>query len=281
MIRTNENLRLTLRAAVLGALGLATGPAFAVGTIILPDPQTSAVLYGDFYSYSLPILAYTYNPAQTGPGNPYYVASGPGQIQDDVVIATGASGTGVNTNFSGMNDAYPTPSGTGGLPYFSTGGELASGDNHPVNATNDPPLAINNGLTWNSTVNALNTYLGGTAPVFYFNNNQENNDPPYGQNMAVWMQVSLFDSTGTNATLSFNFANNCPAGNICISGGYTFDGGTSSGTTGTDPDDRYTTGGILGGPDKDPANYTASPVTSIYPVPGGALGEPNPADFVI
>lgn len=93
-------------------------------SIILPNAGASAVLYGDFYSYSLPILAWQNNQVHgggVGPGTPYYVDSSPGQIQNDVVIATGANGNPVNTNFAGMNDAYQTPNGTGGLPYFSTG----------------------------------------------------------------------------------------------------------------------------------------------------------------
>ena len=89
-----------------------------------PTPPSERVLYGDFYTYSLPIPAWRYSlqfGGGVGPGNPYYVDSTPGSIKDDVVIATGANGVPVNTNVAGMNDAYQTPNGNGGLPYFSTG----------------------------------------------------------------------------------------------------------------------------------------------------------------
>ena len=77
-------------------------------------PVPSASLHSDFYSYSLPILAFGYdfvNGGGTGPGNPYYVNSTPGAIKDGVVIGTGTSSNPANTNFPGMDNAYPTPDG--------------------------------------------------------------------------------------------------------------------------------------------------------------------------
>jgi hypothetical protein len=235
--------------------------------IMLPDPVTNAVLYGDVYSYSLPILAYEYDQTYgggVGPGNPYYVPSTVGAIKDLIVVATGASGGPVNTNFSGMNDAYPTPSGTGGLPYFSTGQTAL----HPAG----PGLtaAQNNNTTWNSTIAAMESFLGtGQTPVFFFNNNQTNSGTALDQQLAVWAQIKVVDSDTGAPPLIFTLENNCPTGNLCISGGTLFPG----------PGD----GGIVSGPDKNPALFSEGAATDTYPV--GATGTipsvSNPNDFVL
>ena len=73
--------------------------------------------YGNTNSYSLPIGAIDYDIANgggTGPGNPFYIKSGPGQIKDQVVIYTGSSGTGVTTNTIRFDNAYQTPTGKTG-----------------------------------------------------------------------------------------------------------------------------------------------------------------------
>jgi hypothetical protein len=239
------------------------GQANAV--IMLPDPVASGVLYGDVYSYSLPLLAYEYDQLYgggVGPGNPYYVTSTPGAIKDLIVVATGANGAPVTTNFNGMNDAYPTPGGTGGLPYFSTGQILL----HPAG----PGLtaAQNNNTTWNSTIAALETFLGtGQTPVFFFNNNQTNSGSALDQQLAIWAQIKVVDSDTGAAPLIFTLENNCPAGNLCISGGTVFPG----------PGD----GGIVSGPAKDPTLFSEGAATDTYPV--GAAGTiPDPLhDFVL
>lgn len=145
------------------------------------------VTYGDGNSYSLPsaaILWDYYNGGGTGPGNPFYVNSSAGQIQDLVVIATGASGTGVNTNFPGMDNAYPTPNKTG-TAFFSTG----------TTADPSPAFSGDQANTWDTTLSALSGFLGsGNAPIFFFNNNQVNSGASTNQELAVWLQISL---TGT------------------------------------------------------------------------------------
>jgi hypothetical protein len=232
--------------------------------ITLPDPLTNGVLYGDVYSYSLPILAYEYDQLYgggVGPGNPYYVTSTPGAIMDLIVVATGASGGPLNTNFSGMNNAYPTPSGTGGLPYFSTGQTAL----HPAG----PGLtaAQNNSTTWNSTIAAMETFLGaGQIPIFFFNNNQTNSGTALDQQLAIWAQIRVVDSDTGAAPLIFTLENNLPPGNLGISGGQLV----------TFP----VPGGIVSGPDKDPALFSEGAATDTYPV--GATGTiPTVADFVL
>lgn len=243
-------------------------PAVAQATsITLPNPQTSAVLYGDFYSYSLPVLAWQNNKMNgggAGPGTPYYVDSSPGQIQNDVVVATGSNGQQVTTNYAGMNDAYQTPNGTGGLPYFSTGQTGL----HPT-GTGGLTGAADQQTTWNATLSAMTGFLGSgsgsalNSLVFMFNNNEMNSGRGANQSLVAWAQVSLRDTDGNAPTKYFTFANNCPTGNLCISGGVV-----------------GATGGILAGPDKDPTLYSRGAPNDSYPV--GPVGtNPGLADFVV
>ena len=157
-----------LLTGVLSAL--VPGLAGAEIVVTLPDPIQRAVLYGDFYSYSLPILASDYDLANgggEGPGNPYYVASSPGSIKNEVVVATGSNNGPLNKNFAGMNDAYRTPDGNGGALFFGTDGVSHPG--HEGTLPADPDT------TWNSTIEALDTFLADDAryPAFFFNNNQD------------------------------------------------------------------------------------------------------------
>jgi len=168
------------------------------GAYSLPDPVGNSMLYGDFYSYSLPILAYNYDQLYgggVGPGNPYYIASSPGQIADYIVVATGASGGPVNTNFAGMDDAYPTPNSSG-ITTFSTG------------TTADPggagEFTGDAAATWDST---LTSFVGavGYSPIFYFNNNQTNSGSAEDQTLFAWGQMTLIDSAGILPNLYFDF----------------------------------------------------------------------------
>jgi PEP-CTERM motif len=230
-----------------------------VSALTLPDPLTYAVLYGNAYSYSLSLLNQVFV-GSNNPGDPFYIKSGPGQISGDIVVATGSSGQPVTTNVSGMNDAYQTPSGVSGSTFFSTGQiEL-----HPAG----PGLtaAQDNLTTWNSTISAFESFLGtGNIPIFKFNNNQINSGSALDQQLAIWGQVRLVDSLDpTVAPVIFTLANNCPPGNICINGSVF-------------PTD---TGGIVSGPDKNPALYSRGLPDNSYPL--GAPGSiPALSDFVL
>lgn len=148
------------RQVLIGAL-ISCGifGASSAQALVLPNPMTSAYQYGDFYSYSLPILAYQYDSKNVGPGSPYYIASSPGQIANTIVVATKSK----ETNFNGMDNAYLTPNGSGSTS-FSTGSEPNPGQlgTVPGNQTG----------TWDSTIAAFKSYLNGTSPVFMFNNNE-------------------------------------------------------------------------------------------------------------
>ena len=151
--------------------------------INLPDPLTSTVQYGDAQSYALPLLGIS-------------VQSSPGQIDICPVIATGANGNPVTTNVAGMDNAYATPGGTGGLPYFSTGG------------TDPGAIAAFTGqtaTTWDAQLSTLSTFLGGSSMIFYFNLNQTNAGDTVDQNLFAWAQIALVDVNSVLPTLYFDF----------------------------------------------------------------------------
>lgn len=190
-------------------------PGFAA-VFTLPDPSTNSFLYGSFNSYSLPILARQYDLAHSGTGvttgNPYYVTSTPGAIQDHIVVMTGASGTQVKTNFAGMDEAFAA-SGPGSPTFSMTSGNEPAFEDPP----NDPvPLTFpgdQNG-SWDSTISALKTFLGTTggvqnSPIFMFNNNQEGT----AQNLKAWGQVWFEDSQHVYQNLVFDFTNT-PSGGL-------------------------------------------------------------------
>ncbi|MGE5028114.1 MAG: hypothetical protein ACM3JK_06540, partial [Betaproteobacteria bacterium] len=151
--------------------------------INLPNPATSTVQYGDALSYALPLLGIN-------------VQSSPGQIDTCPVIATGANGNPVTTNVAGMDNAYATPTGTGGLPHFSTGG---TDPGAPV------AFAGQTATTWDAQLSALSTFLNGSSMIFYFNLNQTNSGTTIDQNLFVWAQIALVDIGGILPTKYFDF----------------------------------------------------------------------------
>jgi len=244
---------LSLAAASTLAFAGAASAAFDLsncGSIATPV-ACPYVTYGDGNSYALPVnalISSTINGGGTGPGNPFYVVSTPGAIKDLTVVATGASGTPVNTNYPSADDAYPTPNGTGGSPYFSTG----SVTDTPGQFTGDVST------TWDVTLAALAGFLGGDSPVFFFNNNQVNSGASTNQNLAAWAQLTITYANGVlvpNST--FDFTNRDSAytgiasgtsggvlnGNV---GAYTHVGPLDSPLAGTNTNTDYVlSGGLL------------------------------------
>src|SRR5205085_5075795 len=133
-------------------------------------------------SYSLPILGID-------------VPSSPGQIQDCIVIATVSGGQNLNQNPVGADNAYPTPNGTGGLPYFSTG-------DPSTQPSPNGSFAGQTNYTWDISVSALRSYLGGKNMIIAFNHNQTNSGSTIDQNLAIWAQVTLKNSS-TGAAVYF------------------------------------------------------------------------------
>jgi hypothetical protein len=238
-----------ISAALLGIAAAAPASAldltYIEGTII----PAQYVTYGDGNSYSLPVLALLYdaiNGGGTGPGNPYYIASGVGQIKDLTVIGTGASGGPVNTNFSGMDNAYPTPN-SDGIEFFSTGTTVDPGQ--------VSPFVGDQANTWDIRLTALDGFVGDESPVFFFNNNQTNSGSAEDQNLAIWAALTLYDDADVLSPLTLYFSNLGGAYALISEGG----GGVLNGTAGS---------GTLGAPTGPDAGDNTS---TDYVLSGGAL----------
>ena len=181
------NLRSRLSLALMFCAGVGASNAVMAGcpgVLTLPGRE-AAVTFGDGVAYSLPALGLS-------------VQSSPGQIDDCIVVATGAGGTGVTTNFAGMNDAYATPNGTGGPPYFRTGDPTSAPD-----PGGGGPFVGDTPNTWDTRLSALSSYLAGNDMVVYFNHNQINSGASTNQDLFIWAQIALVDDAGLLPTLYF------------------------------------------------------------------------------
>ena len=153
--------------------------------------------YGNVNSYSMPISADIYasiNGGGTGPGNPYYVPSGPGQIQDLVVIYTGANGVNVTTNTTGFDNAYGAPNGQVGYASMSGATGNTGGPVGMTAPTGDKSAEIANttSSSWDANLLNMKAFLDGGNPVFFFNNNEVNRD----QSLAIWARMWITDANG-------------------------------------------------------------------------------------
>lgn len=155
------------------------------------------VQYGDGQSYSLN-GAITTQCGGSKSGCPYYIQSGPGQIDDLVVVATGPSGQNLVTNFSGMDKAYATPENST-LDFFRTSAATSRGHTGTI--------AHNGDNTWDSSLTALKSYLSGDNLVFFFNNNQTNNNGGASQSLAAWAQIYITDPRGHLVGTPYDFTN--------------------------------------------------------------------------
>src|SRR5512139_1765606 len=255
----------------LALLGLGAAPhASALDLTYIEGTTTPApyVTYGDGNSYSLPVLGILYeyltygtlsNSIQTT--NPYYVASSPGQISSLTVVGTGSSGQPITTNYPGMDNAYPTPSGVSGAPFFSTNKTAYTGTcTSSTCSTPDDPGGINEfsgdaSNTWDVRLTSLAGFTGGNDPVFFFNNNQVNSGDAEDQNLAIWAALTLYDDQGVLQPLTFYFTNGGGAYALVSEGG----GGVLNGTAGS---------GTLGAPTGPLAGDNTS---TDYVLSGGAL----------
>jgi hypothetical protein len=203
-------------SVLCGVLLATIGSAAAAPMVNLNGVQY--VQYGDGQSYSLPQTINT-NCGGANSGCQYYVQSGPGQIDNLVVLATGTNSGPTVTNFSGMDKAYSTPNGNGGAPFFS----MNPGTNNGVSGT-----VNNNGAnTWDASLAALKTFLSGEQMVFFFNNNQTSSGGASTQSLAGWAQIKVRDKSN-NVLGTFDFTNNHGKYGLFTEGG----GGTYLGDVG-------------------------------------------------
>jgi hypothetical protein len=177
----------------LSALALASGSIGAqaaqlVPVYTYPDPATFAVLYEDFYSFSLPILSsavvgFTTASVNYGAGSAYYINTA-NVIQKALVVGTGSGGNQNNQDL--------------GLPAGSV-----------TNAYDFPNLATGTGnftgTGWNITLDALRQYLtrGGVQydMMAYFNNNQVGTNELLN---SLWAKAEVTLS-GASGSTTFRF----------------------------------------------------------------------------
>jgi hypothetical protein len=200
-----RNFKMPHKLAVLATALVCSSFANAQPVDLNSQPYSQQYYtYGNANVYSLPILAQWYalqNPGVgTGPGNPYYLPSSPGQIQDDIVIYTGSNGQKVITNPTGFDNAYGAPSGS--IP-FASSGNTGSGPSGMTPGA--PATGITNNLsyTWDADLAALKTFVGPDgAPVFLFDNNQTKSGNAQDENLAIWAKLWVTDPNGNVVDLS-------------------------------------------------------------------------------
>jgi len=201
--------RLLSCLTVMGGLCLTATHASA---ITLPDPtstingQAVTMQYGDFYSYSLPILN-----ALTNTTN-YTVPSSPGQLAQSIVIASHPLAQGQNNHntnglaLTGVDNVFETPNGMNGAPTFNT-----------VDAP-DPGGAGefigDTANTWDIRLDTLATFLNGDDLVFFFNHNQTDEE----QDLRVRGSVTLTDDLG-NVTKVLKFGDGPTADDYVLAEG--------------------------------------------------------------
>lgn len=214
----SRRLRLAsmLSSTVLACLGLCqqalAGPAMNLSS-------AQYVQYGDGQSYSLP-FAVIDQCGGTKAGCPYYVPSSPGQIDNLVVLATGTENGPTTTNFLGMDNAYRTPDGAGGAPFFRPDASNSRGSQGSITG--------NLSNTWDASLSSLKTFLGSEQMVFFFNNNQTKSGGTATESLAAWARVWITDDTGANLGY-YDFTNRGGRYALFTEGG----GGTFMGDVGT------------------------------------------------
>lgn len=187
-----------------------------------PDPSAFAIQYGDFYSFSLPILSsavtgFSRASVNYGPGSAYYINTA-NVIQDALVVGTGAGGNQVNsdlglTGFVQKGYDFPNVAGNGLGSYDTMTAAEPGGTGNP---------AYDKAGTWDIQLSALRQYLtqGGIQYdlVAYFNNNQQNRSVA-SNNLWARAEITLTD-TDTNSTKTLLFNNPTSGhGDYVLSGG--------------------------------------------------------------
>lgn len=213
-------MKKSMMAVVTGSLFGLSGVAQSnpVPVFDYPDPSSFAVPYGDFYSFSLPILsaaATGYTNLNYNNGSAYFINTA-NTIQDALVIGTGSGGNQNNADLNLTNglpatafvqNGYDFPNVNGnGVATFSTT-DAATYPGEPGGTGN---AGLDNSGTWDISLDALRKYLtiGGVQydMVAYFNNNQQKRTVA-ANNLWAWAEVILEDTDGNGGTQSFFFRN--------------------------------------------------------------------------
>ena len=155
--------------------------------------------------------------------NAYDVQSSPGQLHNYIVPYTGSSG--LSPNGAGIETPYNASTGSTDYYFqtglFATGGFGGTGAGCAPSCLPNPdpgtdsfsnPIPGGTGHTWDASISALNTALGGAPAVFYFNLNETGNtDTLSGIDLLLWGAITLHDTTGILPDETFYLTNETPA----------------------------------------------------------------------
>ena len=205
--------------ALVAAIGC-TGVAHAAMQTFTPLPlpfcgtvnnftqNNNCIQFGDFSVYSLALLYTQATFQSTGvvpttnpnPGDPFYVASSPGELGNPgyIVQTTGTNNNNVVTNGAGTLIDNAQAAATGSTTTFATG----------AGTETLPTFTGDSSTQWSAQLAALRTELGlGSTPngqfVFYFNLNETGADGLAGIDLLAWAKVTLVDAQGVLADKTF------------------------------------------------------------------------------
>ena len=189
----------------LAAMACALSFGAQATTLLLPpsNPLTVGV-YGDFSVYSLDLLATC---AAAGdprclPSGPYPVQSGPGQIQNQLIIYANSTGNAGNNYDPGSGPFAPGTAGTVKVDNPFAAPTVAA-------TTFDTTTAVEPATTWaggtdkagrwDANLSSVLTYLTSPAGVvndlvFLFDNNQQGSD--LHQQQFIWAQIRILNAAG-------------------------------------------------------------------------------------
>ncbi len=154
-----------------------------------PDPNSllaegvpAAILYGDFYSYSLSLLQHF-----SSVNNAWKFKSGPGQLHDDIVIFGANTGKVMDNEDltpsidDDIDNAYESPSGSVDTVFETS-----------ADADPSPDWSTDSESTWDIQLSALDSVLNGSDLVFFFDHNQEGSTFEE-QSLYAWALVTIGD----------------------------------------------------------------------------------------
>lgn len=219
----NSITRIKLIGVSIAALALSAG-AQATVLQLAPINSFTTTTYNGFQIQSLDLnekCSSALDP-RCIPSGPYPVQSAPGLINDQAVVLTGNNGVPMN------NITSPFSTGTAvDNPFITPDGAITTFETSTATEPGGTFTGDQIG-SWEVSIAALLTYLGGHDLVFLFDNNQQGTG--FNQSLFIWGQVSIINTGGAvQDCVEFSLGSGCgsttpltslyvPAiGNYCVS----------------------------------------------------------------
>ena len=188
-------------------------PTANCGTTTSFTATNNCIQFGDFSVYSLALLSAQAQFASTGtipttnpkPGDPFYVASDPGELSNNgyIVYGTGTNNSGVVTNGAGTLIDNAQQQATGSVSTYKVS---------PATETM-PTFTGDLTTSWDGTLSAIRTELAaGSTPngqfVVYFNLNETGGNGLDGIDLLTWFHITLKDINGGLADKNYYLTGN-------------------------------------------------------------------------